>query len=154
MAQTRLVERLVGIGHVHAAIDHAGHQGARAVLVSPVLEGCSRRFVPDVAPGGVALLAEGLALELIISQHAEGRDDVLAEVLILVVAPDDHEVGVEGVKFLPQFAEAGDHSLAQAHRRCVALVLAVLDAHGFRPVGWVLHLGRHAVVGPEGALEG
>ena len=119
-----------------------------------VLEGGARRLVPDVAPGGVALFAEGLALKLVVGQDAEGRDDVLAEVLVLVVAPDHHEIGVEGVQFLAQLAEAGHHALAQTHGGGVTLVLAVLDAHGFRPVGGVFHLRRHVVVGAQGVLEG
>ena len=75
--------------------------------MSLVLEGGSRRLVPDVATAGMALHAKGLALEVVVGQHAEGRDDVLAEILVLIVAPDDHEIGVEGVQFLPNAAETG-----------------------------------------------
>ena len=102
----------------------------------------------------MALFTEGFALEVVVGQHAEGWDDVLTEVLVLIVAPDDHEVGVEGVQLLADAAETGDQPSAVFQGRFVAFVLAVLDAHGFGPTAGVFHLLGHVLVVLQGALEG
>ena len=143
MAQPALfVQRLVGVGHINALLQQALNQVAGRLPVSGVLEGLVRRLVPDVDAGAAVPGHKGLALHLIVSQHTERRDDVLFEVLILVIAPDKDKVGLEGVNFFAQFAEAVDQPLPRFLRGCQSFILAILDTHGFRPVGGNLQFRR------------
>ena len=154
MAQAGLVQRFMGVGHVYALVNQAGDQGSGGLGVPRITEGLLRRLIPNVAASAAILVGEGLTLELVIRQHAEGRNDILLEVLVLVVAPNQDEVRIKGVQLLPQLAEALDHSIPQALGGGQAFVLPVLDPHRFRPVGRDLHFRGNFVVFPQSPLEG
>ena len=66
-------------------------------------------LVPDVeylrAIGSKPFSVEGLGLECIADVDGEGRHEVFAEVLVLVVAPYEDEVRVEVVDFLAEGTE-------------------------------------------------
>jgi hypothetical protein len=51
-------------------------------------------------------------LDRLVGEHAERRDDVFLEILVLVVAPDQDDVGRERVKLPARFAESRDQRLA------------------------------------------
>ena len=60
-------------------------------------------LVPNVlrvAHGPARTPNERLGLELLAHEDTEGRHQVLLEVLVLVVAPDEDEVGAEGIDLL------------------------------------------------------
>ena len=41
---------------------------------------------------------EGVDVDVVVGEHTERRDDLFAEVLVLVVAPHHHDVGCELVE--------------------------------------------------------
>ena len=104
------------------------------------------RFVPDVGPLAAVPARHGLALELLVGHDAERRDDVLFEVLVLVVAPDQHNVWLEGIDLGPQPSEAIDQFATVNLGGCVALVVAPLGAHCVGPGLGVLLFRWDAVV--------
>ena len=59
MGQARLVQRLVGIGHVHTLVDESGGQQSGRLRMSFVMENLVRGFVPNVAPGRPVSPGEG-----------------------------------------------------------------------------------------------
>ena len=138
------VQRLVGVGHVDPFVDEAGDQCPRA-WVAAVPEDLVRRFIPNVAARAAVPVHHWLALDVVIGQYAEGRDDVFLEVLILVVAPYQYEVGIEGVQFRPLLPEGGDQPVPVYLGGGNALVVAVLGAHRLRPSSGVLDLRRYPV---------
>ena len=154
MAQAALfVEGLVGVGHVDPLIHQSSNQRLGGGSVSGVFEHLVPRLIPNIGAGYTLAPVEGSALHLVVGHDAEGRDDIGLEILVLVVAPDDHEVGLKFVEFLPQFAEAPDQPLSGFFRRTQTLVLAELDAHGFGPVGGDFHLVGDARVA-QAAVNG
>ena len=82
--------------------------------------------------------------DLVEAEHAEGRNQVLAEVLVLVVAEDDDEVGRELVERPPTAAKAGDEPLTVAGRCCRTLVVGELGAHLRGPGRAILEVGAHS----------
>ena len=149
MAQPRFVQRLVGVGQIHPPVNHSRHQRPRAGLMPLVLEQRVLRLAPHIP----LAMREWLAAEIVVSQHAERRDDVLPKVFVLVIAPDDHEIGVESVQFLPDAAKAGYQAGAVFQRSGVPLVLAVLNPHRFRPVAGVFQLLGNVRIAPQRAPE-
>ena len=121
--------------------------------MSAVIEGGIGGFAPYVAARRSIAVGEWVALEIVVGQDAEWRDDVLAEVFILIVAPDDHEIGVEGVQLFTDAPKTGHQAGAMFERRRVPFILTVFDTHGFGPVAGVFHLGGQVLVGAQGALQ-
>ena len=108
MAQPALlVQGLVGVGHVDALLDQAGHQSLGSGM-APVIERSVRRFAPDVVLGAAIPVLHRLAFDIVVCQDAEGGDNVFFEVLVLVIPPDHHEVRVKGVQLGTLSAEAVD----------------------------------------------
>src|SRR5262249_31772445 len=99
------------------AVHRERHQGIREV----VLHGAGA--------------APRMALDLIVREHTEGRDDVLGEVLILVIAPHDHEVWRELVQNVPRTAELLHQGGPMPFRCGHPLVVAPLLLHGRWPAG-------------------
>ncbi len=90
--------------------------------------------------------------DLIVGEHAEGRNDVLREVLVLVVPPDDHEIWPEFVERPTGTAKVLDQPRAVGGAGGGAAVVTVLTAHRGRPVGGVaIALGQSRILqdGPE-----
>jgi hypothetical protein len=85
-------------------------------------------------------------LDLVVGEHAEGRNDIVREVLVLVVAPEDAHVGSEVVEELARAAEVTHERLAVRRRGGGPPVRAVFLAHGRRPVARVaISLGQARV---------
>ena len=119
------MQRLVGIGGVEALLDQAARQHFRGIAVAGQLIG-----LVGLAPDVVARRREG---ELVVGVDAVRRDDVLAEVLVLVVAPYQDEVRIECVECGPGLLHPADQIGAVAGRRRGALVVAPFSAHGLGP---------------------
>ena len=74
----------------------------------------------------------------VVAEHAERRDDVLTEILVLVVAPDEHEIRVEIIKDFPQRAEIAAEPLAAPRCGAEAAVVAEFGQQLGGPVRRVL----------------
>ena len=107
---------------------------------------------PHTLADGVALAVP--RLHLVVGEHAEGRDDVLGEVLVLVVAPDDHHVGAELVEDLARAPEVRDETGAVHGGGRRAAVVPVLAAHGRGPVRRVAVALGQARVAQHRAQDG
>jgi hypothetical protein len=98
--------------------------------------------VPRLAPAiGFAAIAirPGPQLEIrIVTEQTKRRDDVLAEILVLVVTPDDNEIRIEVVKYLADGAEVVAKALAASVRRRQPVVIAEFGDKLVRPVRPVL----------------
>jgi len=146
----RVMQRLVGIGGVEAFLDQPTSQHLGSRLVPRQVEGLVR-FAPHVAGGCCEA-------EAFVGADAVGRDDVLLEILVLVVAPHQDEVGPEGVERGAGLLQPSDQIGAVARRRRGALVVAPLGAHGLGPAGRALERLRqlrilqHAFQDPRHAL--
>src|SRR5947207_5878500 len=90
--------------------------------------------VPRLAPavgfaGSISAIRSRPWLQIqfgIVTEHAERRDDILLEVLVLVVAPHQHEIRVEIVEDLADRPEIIAEALAAALRRRLAVIIAEL----------------------------
>src|ERR1700704_910534 len=91
------------------------------------------RLVPRVLRLLPATLRPRPVLDRLVREHAEGRDDVFLEVLVLVVAPDQDDVRRERVEAPAGVAESGDERFAMPLRCAKPFVRAVLLAHRRRP---------------------
>src|SRR5271169_2749495 len=142
-----MMQRLVGVGRVDAALDPGGEVFGR-LAVAVQLERPIGRLAPSVRPAAVAPMAIDLPWlyrEIVIeAQDAKGRDDAFAKVFVLVVPPDQHQVRVESVERGADRAEVVGHPRAVAPRGQVALIVGELGHEFSRPVRPVLAIGRHA----------
>ena len=154
MGQARLVERAVGVGQIYAGVQQSGGEEAGGFGVAAVGEGLIGGFVPDIAPGGAVGAGEGGALKAVVGQDAEGRDDVLAEVFVLVIAEYNQEIGVEVEDFLADLAEAVDQPGAMLGGGGEALVVAVFLLHGFGPVEGVFEGFGEPFIAGQGYVDG
>ena len=81
----------------------------------------------------------GLQVEVVVvAEDAERRDDVLLEILVLVVAPDQHEIRIEVVEDFPQRAEIVAEPFAATLRGAEAVVVAEFGQQFGGPVRRVL----------------
>src|SRR5262245_10762130 len=144
----RVMERPVRVRDVEAFLEQARDQRLGGGAVALVDERGIARLVPRVAGFLPARLRPRPMLDRLVGEHAERRDDVFLEVLVLVVAPDQDDVGRELVEALARLAEALDQSLAMTPRRAEPLVRAVLLGHRRGPSG-----GLPVLLGKPGILE-
>ena len=101
------VERPVGVGHVDAGLEQAaGEQAPGGGLAGP-RERLVAGLAPDIRP--VAEPLERLERERVVGQDAERRNHVFPEVLVLVVAPHEYEIGAKGGDLVPQGTERAEH---------------------------------------------
>jgi hypothetical protein len=128
----------VGIGHVEAGVHQARGQVLRGGKMTVRAEDRLGRLAPHVCVWTVAALArEGTAHHLGNREDTKGRDHVLAEVFVLVVAEDHDCVRLEVVERLPHAPE-GVHEASAMLAGCVpTAVVAPLAAHGLGPGGGV-----------------
>ena len=132
-----LVQGFIGIGHINALLEQLAGQVAPLLGTAGVAEHSLRGLSPRVTPPAL----EGLARDIVPGQYTEGRNNVLLKVLVLIIAPDQEEVRLEGVDCGPQLAKAGHQPLPMRHGGGEALILAELITHGLGPTAGVL-LGR------------
>ena len=146
----RVVQRLVGVGGVEALLDQAGrqHLGRRPVAGELI------RLV-GLAPDVVCRRREG---EFLVGIDAVGRDDVLAEVLVLVVAPDQHEIRLEGIERGPCPPHPVHQGGPVTAGRGGALIVAPFGAHALGPslgrsqFGWQIRILQHPPQNPSHAI--
>src|SRR5262249_62390611 len=124
------------------------HQRLRGGAMALVDEGGVARLAPRVLRLLPAALGPGPMLDRLVGQDAEGRNDVFLEVLVLIVAPDQHDVRRELVQPPARVAESGDERLAVAPGGGEPLVVAVLAAHRLGPA-----VRPPGARGPGGSLE-
>ena len=98
----RMVQRLIGVADVDAA-SISPRQILAGLLVAAHAKCRVGRLVPRVV--GRAAMRPGLDVLVLIGEHGKGRDDVLLEILVLVVAPHDDDVGLEIVERPPRLGE-------------------------------------------------
>ena len=144
MAQAGLfVERLVSVGHIHSLINQAAGQVPAGFLMAGNAENLVLRLAPNVGPVTDPVI--GLEVNLVVGQDAEGGNNVLPEVLVLVIAPNQDKVRVKGIYFLADFAEGGEDLGPVGLVRGNSFVVAPFGLHLRRPVGRVLHVLRYSV---------
>ena len=118
-------------------------QVTAGLLVARDTEDLFLGFAPDV--GAIADAVVGLEINLVVGQDAEGGNDVLPEVLVLVVAPEEDEVRVEGIYLLAQLAEGIENLGPVGLVGGDPLVIAPLSLHFRWPVGRILHVLGNAI---------
>src|SRR5579871_5576692 len=107
-----------------------------------------RRLAPDVLSGANhrtrLVWLHGNLIERV---HAERRDEILLEVLVLIVAPYQHQVGSKGVERLACAPKSFDERRAMSARGRQSFVVTPLLAHGCGPALRVaLRLWRSGVL--------
>ncbi len=103
-----------------------------------------RRQAPGVAEFGAPGAGERPAFDPIECEHAERRNAVLAEILVLVVAPDHHKIGREVVERLARRTEAADQTPAVLGRGRTAFVGLKFALQRLGPAFRILQLGWNA----------
>ena len=141
-------KRLVGVGDIDPGLDQAARQGTCRLPVAAHAEGLVRRLVPRVV--GRAPVLPGLDVLVVVGEHGKRRDDVLLEILVLVVAPHDDQIGLEIVERLARLGEMAAVDLARPRRGRRAPIVAELFAQRGRPARRVLHLVGHRRVVERG----
>lgn len=139
----------VGVGDGPAAADEGVGEAPSRFSVAVERDLLVARQVPDVVLTSGVEDGERVHLDVGVGQHAEGRDDFLAEVLVLVVPPHDEEVGVELVKGVAAAAKVVQQGFAVPRSGGRTAVVGPLVLHRLRPVRGVLHL-----VGDVGVAQG
>jgi hypothetical protein len=152
-----VVQRLVGVGQVEVAFDQRAGQVARDVGPAAQAPGLAGVLAPHVGP---ALhqrrrlgMGPGLEVHVAIGADRERRDHVLAEVLVLVVTPDQHHVGLEVVEPFAHAAQAGHQRGAVPGGGLRALVVGPLGLHRGRPLARVAGGSRNGRVGQRPAQD-
>src|SRR5581483_7653020 len=121
------MKRLVGVRGVKPRLEQSGGEALGSHWITRYAEFLVCRLVPHV------LSARG-ELDCVVGVHAVRRYHIFAEILVLVVTPDQDEVGFEVVDPRAQLAEPREHRLAMAARGTRAPVVVPLLAHRGRPV--------------------
>ena len=75
-------------------------------------EGMIGRLVPWIVARPAVL--PGLNVPIVVGEHRKGRDDVLFEILVLVVAEHDDDVGLERVERAPSLGKVPAEYLTRA----------------------------------------
>ena len=91
---------LVGVRDVESSADQVVGEPAGALGVAVQGDGGVVGQAPGVRAAAAGHHLEGVDVDVVVGEHAERRDDLFAEVLVLVVAPHHHDVGgelVEGI---------------------------------------------------------
>src|SRR5262245_35203208 len=102
VGQAGVVQRLVGVRHVDALLQEAPRQVLAGLAVARVPEDGIRDLAPHVVGGVTRAMPR---LHLVVGEDAVGGNDVVDEVLVLVVAPDDDDFGLELVEELARAPE-------------------------------------------------
>ena len=136
------VQRPVGVTHVEAFGDQAGRQKLRAFAVSPDRINKVQFLVPDVGGAGHTgrYHRPGTRLNVVVSQDAKRRNNVLGEVFVLIVAPDDDEIGLKIIDCGADLGHPLQQKLSMRGGGAGALVGPPFQLHGQRPVGGILEL--------------
>ena len=140
----RVVQRLVGIGSVDARFDQTGREVFAGLAMAAQAEGRVGRLAPWVV--GRTAMAPRLDVAVLIGEHGKGRDDVLLEIFVLVVAEHDDHIGLELVERAARLGEVAAIDLARPTRRGRAPIVAEFLAQLRRPVRRVLRRLRHVRV--------
>ena len=101
---------LIGVGCVDPRLEQPRSQVLAGLAVAAQPEGFIGRLVPRVVARPAVL--PGLDIPVLIRQHRKGRDDVLLEILVLVVAEHDDHVGPEFVERAPRLGKMPAEHLA------------------------------------------
>src|SRR6185312_9825155 len=126
---------LLRIGNIEAAFDQRLRQAARAFRVASDRQLGILRQSPDILIGleDSKTAAIGLADDLVVDADAESGNAVALEILVLIIAPDEDDIGLERIEFLAQPRITGDQPIAMLARRADAIVIAPFAAHGLGP---------------------
>jgi len=89
----------------------------------------------------------------VVRQHAERRDHVFTEVLVLIVAPHQDEVRAKRADLVPDGPERAEDALAMRGEGADAFVLAPLGAHRLGPARRVAQSGGDTRVALEHSRE-
>ena len=154
MGHAVVVQGLVSVGHIKMRIDEPfGDQFGRLwVTFEAVVQ------VFTLAPSvGFAALHHGRALSMAprvqihirIGADTESGNHVFAKILILIVAPNEHEVGLEVIQGLAHMTKTLHHGGSVGGRAQQAFILTPFGSHG----GWPM-LGVFVLGGDGGVLQG
>ena len=139
-----MVQGLVGVGHIEVLIQQRRHQGGGDVPAAPDEEFGVRALSPDVLFGhdafGRLRRVPRPGADVVVGQQGEGRNDVLPEVLVLVVADDQQRIGPEAVELTPEPVEAVDQRSAVTTGGGQTFVVSPLGPHRLRPATWAAEL--------------
>ena len=148
-----MVQGLVGVGHVEVLIQQRRHQCRGDVPAAPDEEFGVRALSPYVLFGHDALgglrRVPGPGADVVVGQQREGRDDVLPEVLVLVVADDQQRIGLEAVELTPEPVEPVDQRGAVTPGGGQTFVVSPLGPHRLRPAARAAEL-----LGDVGIVQG
>src|SRR5262245_52087877 len=89
-------------------------------------------LIPRVDPS--LIVQPWLYFRCVIRQNRERRHAIFPIILILIVAPDDTEIGLEFIQLPARPAKAFDHIAAMRVGMSLALVGPPLMAHGLWPI--------------------
>src|SRR4051812_26298291 len=121
-----MVQRLVRVSDV----DVGPEQRTREILAGGAMafdrESLVGRLVPRVLSALIVL--PRLEFDRVVRENRERRNAVFAEILVLIVAPDEHEIGLEAIELAPDLAELLDHVVPVPLGMRAAVVVAPLLA--------------------------
>src|SRR5271166_4684362 len=98
-----MVQWLIGVGDIDARLEQPRCQVFAGLAMAMQAESLIGRLVPRVITRPPVL--PRLNVPVLIGQHGKGRYDVLLEILVLVVAEHDYDVGLEFVERAPRLGK-------------------------------------------------
>jgi hypothetical protein len=120
---------LVGVRDVESPTDQVVGEPAGALGVAVQSDGGVVGQAPGVWAAAAGHQLERVDVDVVVGEHAERRDDLFAEVLVLVVAPHHHDVGGEVVEGVTAARQVLHQQLAVMRSRRHAAVGAPFGAH-------------------------
>src|SRR5712692_2230323 len=133
-------------GYIEAAPHQLTRQQGGGLLMAAELHHRVGRLVPDVGARLQAIAGlERLDDDFVQCEDAERRQQVQLKVLVLVVAPDKDDIGLEFVERAPRRAEGFYLAGAVAGGSASALVVAPFLTHTRWPVLRISQVGWSAV---------
>jgi hypothetical protein len=136
--QARLMAHGVGVADVEPLVDQRGRQVPAAGAMPFCVDHRVGRFAPGICRADPL---EGTRFDRVECKDAERCNAILAEVLVLVIAPDQNEIRVERVQCRAHGAEPIDRTTAMRGRGLTGLVPGPFALHLWRPTGGSLAAG-------------
>ena len=143
MSDALKVQRAVGIAHIEAFRDQTRCQEFRTVFVAANVAHMIFLFRPYVcaARHTGSLQAPWLSFDSFVCKNAKRRNDVLGEIFVLIIAPDQNKVGPEFINDGSDRVQTADQNLAMLGGCSFSLVRSPFPLHQGWPVRRILHFG-------------
>src|ERR671918_931204 len=126
------MQRLIGVGDVKPFLEQGGGKVLATRTMPPDREALFLRLIPRIHAS--LIVQPRLYLRRVVGKNRKRGHAVVTIILILVVTPDDAEIGLEFVQRAARPAKTVNHRLAMLLRMRPSFIGSPLATHSLRPV--------------------